>query len=630
MSIEERIAAANAFKNEDYELPFGGKKALKEAILAVLENQWERHGHEGSITYSTIALVLPDAHSEGLLRELLHNFLDDPRREFQSGFYAFLRKTGRHDELKEQIGQVRYDRYPFTDERWWAVFVEYVNMLVDPRWASGVLEDDPFETGIKGWDQGARREILVMMRDAIDAIAPRPRGEPRIHPRAFYYLTRTFPRFDVVYLNEPSLPHREVTEFGFQFDPNVEAQLYTIDEPVYVVDYRAYLETEELREQYIDRIIEIIKWGRYANIIPWTWITTGAEGQLLQARRLPRLADRARSAPLRPIFELDFEPPVDIILEAPFVVIWAEKSGFLVQFEPLLEKYYWGFFKNSGDISKAAVYQLYQRVKAHSKTGIVLVLTDFDQGGLNIPVAAARSFQHLQTLDWVGRELQRLQSLDDDEPPLLFVHQIAIKEQHIEVLRENGYRPDEYTLRGRSAIKWELSLLPTIARLLGRDYTAFLEDLVLDIIGAENAVEYAEILTEMERREQEARRLIDEYMQSGEDALTAEVVELTEIPQGELSLTRLEEWLRRTIQSQYRALFNFINTTTDTQEIDQVIMQEYEPIAGGDYSSTQETIEQYVEWTRKLHGWQTKNRVTLGAALRRAGEEPAGSPPAGE
>lgn len=128
-------------------------------------------------------------------------------------------------------------------------------------------------------------------------------------------------------------------------------------------------------------------------------------------------------------------PPVYI--NAPAIVLWAEKEEMYTVFHELAKTHYIGYHAGGGAPSLTIKRQIYEWIKKRSKVGYVICYSDFEphQLGLSIPLA---------------RDLQRFAHDDGLEAPSIFVFTGALTPEQI---TELGIEPNMFD--GRP--KWELA-----------------------------------------------------------------------------------------------------------------------------------------------------------------------------
>jgi hypothetical protein len=97
----------------------------------------------------------------------------------------------------------------------------------------------------------------------------------------------------------------------------------------------------------------------------------------------------------------DFPNPPRLYANAPSVAqpvaieIWIEKSGMDHVLAPLAERWGANYTSGTGDISITRCNDLIKRSREHGKPVRVLVISDFDPGGDNMPIGLARKLEFL-------------------------------------------------------------------------------------------------------------------------------------------------------------------------------------------------------------------------------------------
>src|SRR5262249_42167557 len=94
------------------------------------------------------------------------------------------------------------------------------------------------------------------------------------------------------------------------------------------------------------------------------------------------------------------------ILQRYHIEIWCEKTTSNDILEPLAEQYGCNLITGSGEISLTQCEKLVERAKESGLPVIILYISDFDPGGMSMPVAVARKIEFILRRDGLDLDIQ--------------------------------------------------------------------------------------------------------------------------------------------------------------------------------------------------------------------------------
>lgn len=189
---------------------------------------------------------------------------------------------------------------------------------------------------------------------------------------------------------------------------------------------------------------------------------------------------------------------VQIDVDIPRLILYCEKSTFEPLFERIAAENYIGYYVAGGQISLTGVYEIYNAIKKNptfpEKTGkgIILLMGDYDAGGLSIKISIARKLQALL-----------LQEPEATRPNII-VANLFYRDDDLNLLKEYGINPDVEAMKesGESVQlrKYLIDQLYELAAVMSirKKRTITVETLILDRIREMFGAQYIKAKTEID------------------------------------------------------------------------------------------------------------------------------------
>lgn len=210
-----------------------------------------------------------------------------------------------------------------------------------------------------------------------------------------------------------------------------------------------------------------LKIGRYAGLIPmWKQVdmrtTSVVQPVGFEVKRdIPK--DESQIIDLS--FNLSTGDSLHVDLETPVIVIFSEKSELAHILEELAKKYYIAYFIGQGQVSVPTARDIYEFIKKHGSSGIVLTMTDYDRAGMEIAHGLARKIQYF------------VQAEDDvKDAPNIVVYPFKINEDDAEMFGKLGLAKQTKTYKKQEILFYELIALEMLAVLHNKSLEDYVED----------------------------------------------------------------------------------------------------------------------------------------------------------
>ena len=165
-------------------------------------------------------------------------------------------------------------------------------------------------------------------------------------------------------------------------------------------------------------------------------------------------------------FNLSTGGNLKVDIETPVIVIYTEKSEMAHVLKELAKKYYLGYFVAQGQSSIPNARDIYEFIKKHGKSGIILTMTDYDLSGMYIVHALSRKIQY-----FVQNES------DINEAPNVVIYPFKINMDDAKLFEELGLAKQYKKGKdGKMHMFYELIALEMLAVLYGLSLEDYLEN----------------------------------------------------------------------------------------------------------------------------------------------------------
>lgn len=217
-----------------------------------------------------------------------------------------------------------------------------------------------------------------------------------------------------------------------------------------------------------------LKRARYARLIP----LSKQVDMRTTSKVEPRKMNLERSIPkdefqfMGLTFKLSSGDNLKVKIETPVIVFFTEKSEITHVLEELAERYYVAYFVGQGYSSPSNTRDIYNYIKAHGKTGIILTLTDYDKFGQQIAHTVARHIQYNVQSD-----------PDEAEAPNIVVYPFKITKEDADIFTKlglaMGVKESTEEVKGKKitsySMFYELIALEMLAVFYGKSLEDYLE-----------------------------------------------------------------------------------------------------------------------------------------------------------